>query len=70
MFGLHYGCRTMLYKILYSWIWGQTQNDRGSEQPRKEIINVKFAADREKNEYYAYYTCASSLNQQSIDLLR
>lgn len=68
MFGLHYGCRTMLYKILYSW--GQTQNDRGSEQPRKEIINVKFAADREKNEYYAYYTCASSLNQQSIDLLR
>lgn len=30
--------------------WGQTQNDRGSEQPRKEINNVKFAADREKNE--------------------
>lgn len=49
---------------------GDKQNDRGSEQPRKEIINVKFAADREKNEYYAYYTCASSLNQQSIDLLR
>lgn len=23
---------------------------RGSEQPRKEINNVKFAADREKNE--------------------
>lgn len=65
MFGLHYGCRTMLFHE-----WGQTQNDRGSEQPRKEIINVKFAADREKNEYYAYYTCASSLNQQSIDLLR